>query len=303
MVKIRRGFTGQRLAVYPFYVVEAASENPLVSDLVVHSMGYFPKAENHFVSRESGAGEYILIYCTKGEGWYSINGKKHVIPENHFIVLPAEMPHQYGSSKDNPWYIYWAHFKGRKAKIISDQLQGVIPIEYKSANSRINDRIAFFDELLNVMESEIEEEAVNYVNLSFEHLISTFLYISIYRKAKYSTQKAENTFFISLATHFMYENIENRLTLKKLASHFNYSESYFYRLFLKETQYTPMTYFMHLKIERACQLITNTNMKINQIALKLAFDDPYYFSRIFKKMMGISPKEYRQSALATDTDL
>ena len=48
-------------------------------------------------------------------------------------------------------------------------------------------------------------------------------------------------------------------------------------------------------IERACQLLKSTNMKINQIALKLAFDDPYYFSRIFKKIVGVSPKAYRES--------
>lgn len=71
-----------------------------------------------------------------------------------------------------------------------------------------------------------------------------------------------------------------------MASHFGYSESYMYRLFFKETGYAPMNYFLHMKIDRACQLLLHTNMKINQVALKLGFDDPYYFSRIFKKIVG-----------------
>jgi AraC-like DNA-binding protein len=294
MIKIKHGFTGQRLVVYPFYVIEEALNNPLTSDLVVHSMGYFPKAENHFIFRESGCGEHILIYCTKGEGWFILNGKKHIVPENHFFVLPAEIPHKYGSSKDNPWFIYWVHFKGKKSEAICEKLQGVFPIGIED-NSRINDRINYFDEMLNVMESEITESTVAYINLSFNHLISTFLYIPIYRLAKYSKTKAEKTFFISLATHYMYENIENKLTLKDLATYFGYSESYFYRLFFKEIQYAPVEYFNQLKIQRACQLLKSTNMKISQIALKLAFDDPYYFSRIFKKIVGCSPKAYRQS--------
>ena len=91
------------------------------------------------------------------------------------------------------------------------------------------------------------------------------------------------------------ENLENKLTLKELASHFGYSESYMYRLFFKETGYAPMNYFLHMKIDRACQLLLHTNMKINQVALKLGFDDPYYFSRIFKKIVGTSPKDYRHS--------
>lgn len=294
MIKIKHGFTGQRLVIYPFYVIEEALNNPLTSDLVVHSMGYFPKAENHFISRESGCGEHILIYCTKGEGWFVLNGKKHIVRENNFFVLPAEIPHKYGSSKDNPWFIYWVHFKGKKSEAICEKLQGVLPIGIGD-NSRINDRINYFDELLNVMESEITESTINYINLSFNHLISTFLYIPAYRLAKYSKIKAEKTFFISLATHYMYENLENKLTLKDLATYFGYSESYFYRLFFKEIQYAPVEYFNQLKIQRACQLLKSTNMKISQIAVKLAFDDPYYFSRIFKKTVGKSPKSYRQS--------
>lgn len=179
--------------------------------------------------------------------------------------------------------------KGKRQKYISDQLQGVIPIDMDD-NSRIGDRIAFFDELLNVLESGTDEATVNYVNLSFNHLIASFLYVKTYREAKFSKSKAENTFFISLATHFMTENLENKLTLKELASHFGYSESYMYRLFFKETGYAPMNYFLHMKIDRACQLLLHTNMKINQVALKLGFDDPYYFSRIFKKIVGTSPQ-------------
>ena len=301
MVKIKHGFAGQRLVVYPFYIVDQALHNPLVSDLVVHSMGYFPKAENHYINRASGCGEYILIYCTKGEGWFILDGKRHIVPENHFFVLPAERPHQYGSSEHAPWYIYWAHFKGTKAPYVSERLQGVFPIDVDD-NSRISDRIAFFDELLNVLESETDESTVNYVNLSFSHLIASFLYIPTYREAKITRHKAENTVFISLATHLMNENIERKLTLKDFASYFGYSESYFYRLFFKETQYAPMNYFLRLKIERACQLLNSTNMKINQIALKLGFEDPYYFSRLFKKTVGISPKGYRQASSSSNTN-
>lgn len=292
MAKVKHGFIGQRQTVYPFYIIEEALENPLVEDLVVHSMGYYPKAEHHYIDRPNGCGEYILIYCVKGEGWYVLNGKRHIVPENHFFILPAEQPHQYGASEYDPWYIYWAHFKGKKAIKIGENLQGLHAIE-SDDKSRIGDRIAFFDELLNVSESGMDEATVNFVNLSFNHLIGTFLYINSYREAKYPQHKAENTFFISLATHFMNENLENKLTLKDLASHFGYSESYMYRLFYKETHFAPMNYFLHMKIKRACQLLRNTNLKINQISFKLGFEDPYYFSRIFKKIVGKSPKDYR----------
>jgi AraC-like DNA-binding protein len=106
----------------------------------------------------------------------------------------------------------------------------------------------------------------------------------------------QNFFFISLATHYMAENIEKKLTLKDLSSRFGYSESYFNRMFCKEVHFSPINYFLHLKIERAGQLLLHTNMKINQISLKLGFDDPYYFSRLFKKIKGVSPKIYRETS-------
>lgn len=294
MARIKHGFVGQRLVVLPFYIIEKALDNPLTSGVVIHSMGYFPKAENHYIDRDAGCGEYLLIYCTKGEGWYRLNGQVHLVPANHFFILPAEQAHQYGSSQHDPWYIYWAHFKGPKARYISERLPGVIPIGM-DIDSRIDDRISFFDELLNALETGIDEDIINYTNLSFSHLISTFLYIRTFRNVKLRKEREQNTFFISLATHYMNENIEKRLTLNEIAAHFGYSESYFYRLFLKEVHYAPMTYFLHLKIKRACQFLLSTTMKINQISFKLGFEDPYYFSRIFSKIVGVSPKKYRET--------
>ncbi|KAA6322160.1 HTH-type transcriptional activator Btr [termite gut metagenome] len=301
MLKIRKGFIGQRLNVFPFYVVETALNHPLTSDLVVHSMGYFPKAEGHYVDRGHGCNECILIYCTQGEGWYQLNNRLHKVPANHFFVLPMNIPHRYSASDHDPWTIYWAHFKGNKVRYIENLCQGPVPIELDQ-NSRIDDRITLFDELLNAFNLEITEDVINYVNLGFNYLISSFLYINIFRDVKLRKGLVnKNFFFVSLATHYMSENIEKRLTLKDLSSHFGYSESYFNRVFHKEVHFSPMDYFLHLKIERADQLLLHTNLKINQISLKLGFDDPYYFSRLFKKVKGVSPKVYRK-ALVEDNE-
>lgn len=294
MLRIKHGFTGQRLAVYPFYIIEQALANPLTSGLVVHSMGYFPKAYGHYIDRPDGRGEYILIYCVKGRGYFELDGVRYTVLENQFFILPAEVPHKYWADEENPWSIYWTHFKGDRAAAIYEQLKGVHEISL-GEHSRLSDRISFFDELLNIMESETKESAVTYVNMSVNHLFSTFLFVDEYRKAKYSTQKASNTSFISSATHYMNENIEAQLSLGDMASYFGYSKSYFYRLFYKETGYAPVSYFQNLKIKRAAELMANTNMKVNQIALKLGFDDPYYFSRLFKKVTGVAPSFYKKS--------
>ena len=299
MAKIRHGFTGQRLVVLPFNIIEKALNNPLTSDLVIHSMGYFPKATHHHIDRENGCGEYLLIYCVKGEGWFTLNGQKRIVPPNHFFILPAEQAHQYGASEDNPWHIYWIHFKGTKAPHISKQLPGLQEIQVgEEGDSRINDRLSFFEELMTALELGNDDDIIGYANLSLAHLLSTFLYVQSYRDAKSRKKGNQNTFFISLATHYMNEHIEKPITLKQIASHFGYSESHFYRLFKKEVHYAPMSYFLQIKIARACQLLNHTDMKVNQISFKLGFEDPYYFSRIFTKITGLSPRRYREEKRA-----
>lgn len=296
MLKIRHGFPGQRLVVLPFYMENEALNNPISADLIIHSVGYFPKAEGHYINRPLGCNEYILIYCIKGEGWFIFNNKKHIVPENHFFILPAESPHSYGSSIKSPWYIYWAHFKGSKANYIYNQLKKITQLPINK-QSRIQERIDLFDEIINTLEQNLHTEAISYANLTFNHLIGTFLYVDVFRKAKYTTSDTKNPIIISLAIHFMSENMANKLTLKDLSTQLGYSESYIYRVFIKETNYAPITYFLHMKINRACQLLQFSQLKIGQIALILGFEDQYYFSRLFKKVTGKSPMQYKKQPI------
>lgn len=294
MIRIKDGFTGQRLVVFPFYMIEEALQHPLTAGLAIHSMGYFPDAEHHYIDRSSGTDEYILIYCVKGKGWYTLNGKRQEVTAHQFFILPPNVAHQYGSSENHPWHIYWAHFMGEKAESVYERLAGLQTIS-QSESSRITDRKALFDEMLNVMEGHTDSDSICYVNMCFSQLLASFLFVDSYREAKFPSGKSENISFISRATHYMNEHVEDRLTVHDMASHLGYSESHFYRLFYEQTKYAPMTYFMHLKVNRACYLLSSTRLQVNQIALKLGFDDPYYFSRFFKKMTGMSPKEFRLS--------
>ena len=295
MIKVRHGFPGERLVVFPFYLIEEALHNPLTPGLAIHSMGYFPHAEHHFINRPTGTDEYILIYCVQGKGWYTLRDEQHQVNAHQFFILPPHEPHAYGADCDDPWYIYWIHFKGSRAREIAQRMPGLDTIGI-CPRSRIQDRTAQFDELLNVMEGVPDNDTVNYANLTLNALLASFLFVDVYREAKNPVKPSENISFLSRATHYLNENIENKISVRDMASYMGYSESQFYRLFYEQTGYAPMTYFMHLKVEHACSLLHNTRLQIHQIALKMGYDDPYYFSRFFKKMTGISPQKYRDSA-------
>ena len=100
--------------------------------------------------------------------------------------------------------------------------------------------------------------------------------------------------FIARVVHYMRENVRHNLTLKELSAYFKYSPSHFSALFQKETGVSPMNYFTRLKIQKACEYIELTSMRLTEIATLLGFENAAYFSRTFTKVMGCPPSVYRE---------
>lgn len=93
--------------------------------------------------------------------------------------------------------------------------------------------------------------------------------------------------------NFMKSNLEKNLTLKEFAEHVNMSPSHLSAVFKKKTKYSPVNLFTNLKIQKASQLLLDEQYSIKTIAFNLGFEDPYHFSRIFKRVMGVSPKYFK----------
>lgn len=291
MAHIKHGFSGQRMLILPFSIISNVEKNPLINDLFIRSLGYFPNARHHYITRPKGCLENILIYCVKGKGWFTANGFRQTLTENQFVLLESLKSHKYGADEADPWSIYWIHFRGTKAYLLDGQFNRAISV-VPDDNSRINNRLQMFEEIFNVLSESFLPENLNYANLCFGHFLGTLLYVATYRKAAGKNYLYSNS-MINRATHYINENLENKLKLVDIAAYTGYSSSYFSRIFYKEIGCTPMTYVTKVRIQKACYYLLNSSLKINQIAFKVGFNDPYYFSRAFARIMEMSPKEYR----------
>ncbi len=287
---MREGFTGERAIVLPKIAVEAEESDPLVSSLYITDIGYYPHADGHYRQRDEPIGQHVLIYCVEGAGWYRVGEQEHQVSANQYFILPSGKPHAYGADDSQPWTIYWIHFTGEHADIYS---QGaILPHDINPAvNSRINERNTIFEEIFSTLERGYDLENLRYASSLLHYYLASMRYLRLYRQVEPETQSVADA-----VIHYLKENIEKRITLQQLAEYMGYSQSHLSMRFRQETGDSPLNHLNKLRIERACQLLRETNLKVNQICHKVGVEDAYYFSRLFHKFMGVSPKAYRAVA-------
>lgn len=278
----------KKMIVLPKGIIKELKENTLTKSLLVTDIGYFPRAEGHFIYRKNGSSENILIYCTQGKGWIEIDNKRQIILENQYVIVSSNTPHKYGSSSQDPWSIYWIHFSGDKSHFFINHPNKIIEIDLAS-NARFKDRILLFEEIFNNLEMGYSMENLEYANVCLWHMLGSFRYLSQFRKVNEFNQYDK----IEQSISYMRNHIAEKLSLEMIASNAELSISQFSLLFKKKTSRTPLDYLTHLKIQHASKLLDFSSLKINEIAQQVGYQDPFYFSRIFSKVMGKSPKAYR----------
>ena len=286
--KKKEGFDGQKAIVIPRKILGAfCAPVALISDLYVTDLGYYPKARHHYRQRSS-ADQHILIYCLEGKGKAIVFNRQLEIGPGDFFLIPAGTKHIYEADAASPWTIIWVHFTGRLAAGMVDAFlenhQGPAGSVYFRA-----DRVRLFDDMYANLEMGYSQDSLCYTNICFKHFLASFLYKDHFNRF----QKTHTGDVIEDAIEFMQANIHRTLSLDDLARSVHLSPSHYSFLFRKNTGFSPIEHFNHLKVQKACQFLLFTDLRVKEIADKLGIDDPYYFSRMFSKIMGVSPAAYR----------
>jgi transcriptional regulator GlxA family with amidase domain len=98
---------------------------------------------------------------------------------------------------------------------------------------------------------------------------------------------------IEQSVAYMTQHLNQPLQVATLAARVSISPSHFFALFKRRVGVAPMDYFTRLRMERACRLLETTSLSVKQVAAELGYDDPFYFSRVFKSVNQVAPSDFR----------
>jgi AraC-like DNA-binding protein len=291
--RIREGFVGQKMWVIPRPMLARWSAHPMLQSLIPTDIGWFPQARYHYRERERGADEHILIFCVAGSGWYEIDRQQHHIGANEALLIPRGVPHIYGADENTPWSIHWVHFIGTEVDFFVYHLpagEHTIPVDPQCA--------AAVEQLFNECYDSFVGGFVLYRFIYCAQILHHLLGRLFFDNNLFSPVQRTSRFrSLESALTYLHQNIHQELSLSEMAEQSGLSISHFSYLFKQQTGYSPMDYFIHLKMQRACTMLSLTQKTVHEIAYEVGYSDPYYFSRIFKKVVGVSPRAYRETKL------
>jgi AraC-like DNA-binding protein len=236
--------------------------------------------------------DYFLIhYIFDGKGIYQVGDTTYNLNSGQgFLICPGIVTY-YQADFINPWNYSWVGFHGLKAENYLKKAN--LTIENPIFTYRKDDFIEnCFKEMLNCkqMTKSREVRLLGLLYLFLSQLIEEnnqplYFEESVNRKKQYVEKVVE---FIEI-------NYSRKISIAEIANYIGLDRSYMGAIFKEYFNTSPQNYLINFRINKACNLMKNPNLSIGEISRSVGYDDPFLFSKMFKKIKGIPPRIYRKN--------
>lgn len=222
----------------------------------------------------------VFEYVIKGRGTLCVDGGILHPEAGDVYIVPAGTDHYYYSDAKDPWEKIWFNVGG--------PLVPTLLAAYGLSEVLLLKNCPLLDYFESGL-AKLRHGGENMEKLSME-IIGPLIAILGKFNAPVAERSPELAAMLKLVNERIYDKTIPLADFCKVSGK---SESQSMRIFKKELGMTPYAYFLHCKMEKAAALLRNSAMPVKTIALQLGFDDPYYFSNLFKRKNGKSPSDYR----------
>lgn len=250
-----------------------------------HAYGYFFN-----VNKGRVLDEYQLLYQPEGDGIFESAHQKevHIKAGDIFLLFPGEW-HTYRPLSDRGWTSYWIGFKGKNIddRVKAGFLSPEKPVYHVGFSNEI---ISIFEKALTIADSEdpyYQQTLAGMVNYLIGMMYSLERNIEL-------NKNSQQVDIIGKAKVMIRESLEKNVTIQEIAQTLGISYSSFRKLFREQTGIPPALYQHNLRLQLAKELLTTTDESIKEIAYRLNFGSPDYFSSKFKAKTGLKPSDFRE---------
>lgn len=238
----------------------------------------------HNVSNQFPYDYYVFEYVVKGKGYIETPEEKYTVEAGDFYFLNKLCYHIYYSDPDEPYEKIFLVLKG---SFVDFLVSG-----YRLSNSVYVKKCNLDGLMTQIINHLSREGPINYDRLSVWVLeIFQQLFPPPYQS------KTNTNFIPEMIKNYIDAHINEKITLDDISNNLYISKSHIERTFKEEYNQTPMAYCANQKISQVASMLITTNYSISHIAQQFGYSDVKYMSKIFKKIKGKTPMEYRRDKL------
>jgi AraC-like DNA-binding protein len=230
---------------------------------------------------------YILHFVISGQGIYSLNGRRFPVKAGDTFLIYPNMQINYWADRQDPWEYCWVGFNGADARILIDTA-GFSP-EKPVINPGSPEKTRQL--MMDIYQCRGQEI---YQLISMTARLYTLLAYLIEDATRNSPgpQSCIGLAHVQQASDFIANNYFRRITVEDIASHANISRSQLYRVFIQHMSVSPLQYLREFRIREACNIMQQHPESIKSIAYTVGFENPLYFSTLFKRITRETPSKY-----------
>lgn len=247
------------------------------------SHSYGPAARNHFLFHYiiSGTG---TLYADDSTG---TTKTYHLKSGEGFLIFPNQIT-TYIADKELPWEYVWIEFDGLRAKEAMDTAG--FSLDRPIFHTKKRDMSQKMEEELVYIATHSDETIFNIIG----HL---YLFLDYFMRATVSTVVKGSTklqdYYIKEAITYIEQNFQNDISVVDIANRLGINRSYFGKIFKQTLKQTQQEFLINYRMIKATELLRLTKMSIGDISKAVGYENQLHFSRAFKKIYNISPREWR----------